>query len=157
MRKNILLLAAFLVSFLARGQNPVSRVTFSSGGSSNNTKPSSFGEPFASAKGNVTLGSQQNSDYRNLSTVSVAQIPKLAVFEIYPNPAQSVLNISLTGNGMATYTAMIYDGMGRRCITKENIMHSTNIDVATLPNGIYLFIAFNTNNEKVFEHKFFKN
>ena len=144
------------VDSLAWGQGGLGRVTFSSGGHSTNTVTTSVGEPFGGAHSTVTFGSQQN-DSVSLYGVYVPKQQTVAVsFNLFPNPATETVNFTVTGNQNAAYATKVYDAIGRLYLAQSHVDRQATYDLSRLPDGIYLFVAFDENNEKVYEQKFLK-
>ena len=61
---------------------------------------------------------------------------ELDIINVYPNPASTILNISLPGNQMVSVS--LYDNFGREIINYNNISEfSFNIDVSDISSGLY--------------------
>ena len=71
---------------------------------------------------------------------------------LYPNPVNDVLNISLEGNNLPFEELRIYDMKGRLVLTKSA---SNQINVEPIPNGIYLIEAI-AGEQRIYQ-KFFKD
>jgi alpha-tubulin suppressor-like RCC1 family protein len=76
----------------------------------------------------------------------------LSDFRIYPNPAKSVLNISLSGNSALT-NIKIMDISGK--IVLEQFENLASINIENLSNGLYIIQLFAERN--VYQSKFIKN
>ncbi len=71
---------------------------------------------------------------------------------IYPNPANDILNVGVSGNQFEIKNTAIYS------ITGQKVMESTNnaINVSKLSSGIYI-VTVTTQNDKQFSQKLVKN
>lgn len=58
------------------------------------------------------------------------------VFDLYPNPAEGMLNIALTGVAK-TSRITIADISGRQLLTVDKITDKARIDISTLNQGLY--------------------
>lgn len=70
-------------------------------------------------------------------------------FNLYPNPASSLLNIDIANlNGHGSYT--IYNTLGKACLADNITSQQTalNIDISTLPQGYYLFAITGAEGQK---------
>ncbi|ACU61654.1 reprolysin-like metallopeptidase [Chitinophaga pinensis] len=77
----------------------------------------------------VQLGTASRS-----TDVSSGDLPKVAVF---PNPANNVVNVNLTGfKGKSAVT--MYDVNGRVVLRREMNPVNTQLDISTLPTGVYI-------------------
>lgn len=57
--------------------------------------------------------------------------------EVYPNPAQNVLNLNLPQQGM--YSCAVYNMQGQQCLPSVHITDSNAaINIETLPQGVYI-------------------
>jgi hypothetical protein len=79
--------------------------------------------------------------------------PETQALEIYPNPAQQSISLNI-GTQEPALTVYISDLLGQR-ISFKTSLNGQDIDVATLPNGIYLITATTTQG-KVYSGKFMK-
>ena len=59
---------------------------------------------------------------------------------LYPNPASQVVNIETNRKGQIDIRVDLYDMQGRLIKTKTSYENKIEIDVATLINGLYLFL-----------------
>jgi Secretion system C-terminal sorting domain len=101
-------------------------------------------------------GAQGKTDYwvvklspESSSTTS----PETQALEIYPNPAQQSIRLNI-GTQEPALTVYISDLLGQR-ISFKTSLNGQDIDIATLPNGIYLITA-TTIQGKVYSGKFIK-
>ncbi|MBK6523345.1 MAG: T9SS type A sorting domain-containing protein [Sphingobacteriaceae bacterium] len=60
-----------------------------------------------------------------------------SAFEIYPNPASDVLNITFKSTSLASKKLEVYDIAGRN-ILGADFRSTTKINTSTLQNGTYL-------------------
>ena len=84
----------------------------------------------------------------NSTTLGIDYFNSLKAFEVYPNPASSVVNVKLN-EGIKWIE--IYSLDGKRLITSVE----KNINIADLPSGIYL-IKVTDNRDKIGIKKFMK-
>ncbi len=66
--------------------------------------------------------------------------------EIFPNPTNGVFNVS--GN-LQNYTIQVLDNTGNVFQTLPNSYYSTEVDLSTLPSGLYFILVKNSSNENV--------
>ncbi|UEG50174.1 T9SS type A sorting domain-containing protein [Ferruginibacter lapsinanis] len=62
--------------------------------------------------------------------------------EIYPNPARNTVNVNLTGYEGAS-EIRLFDINGRQVLTKKTALINSQIDISTLPKGVYLVKIMN--------------
>ena len=98
------------------------------------------------ASGNLYIGDQYNNRIRKVTNVQTTEISTFnkqnSAFSIYPNPTNSVINVQVAGNN-SVLDIQVTDVLGNVLIsTKEK-----NIDVSTLPSGIY-FVRLGTATQK---------
>ena len=72
----------------------------------------------------------------SLETVNNVNTSKNISCNIYPNPAQSIIKVSIL-NYYEQFTVEIYNTMGVKLISKD-VFSNEDIDIKNLPNGIYL-------------------
>ncbi len=68
-----------------------------------------------------------------------------SVFETYPNPVDNILNISFNKN---IKTVQVYNIVGQEVLAKTSTSTISQIDMSSLPNGIYLVKVFADNQIK---------
>lgn len=97
----------------------------------------------------------------NLQSIGVGLNEELVIDEhilIYPNPSNSIINISLLSPDLSSYDydVKIYDGLGKLCFNQNYKKSAKNIsiDIAKYANGMYLIQL--TNNKRIFTGKFIK-
>jgi V8-like Glu-specific endopeptidase len=64
-------------------------------------------------------------------------------FIVYPNPANNVVHLRSIKN-VEVLELILFDNTGRKCVVQNNFKCSTDIDISSLPNGIY-FLSITTN------------
>lgn len=74
---------------------------------------------------------------------------------VYPNPANSIIHLMLNGNE-AIDTVRIYNASGQLVVAKTGKSTPYNINIGTLPKGLYNVSVSNTTG-KVFTNSFVKN
>jgi len=66
-------------------------------------------------------------------------------FRIYPNPAQSLLNIDCDG---APFDYAVHDQAGKLLISQKNNLNKTSVSLSEFPKGIYT-IELHTKEKKL--------
>ena len=66
------------------------------------------------------------------------------VFNIYPNPAQEIVNVDLSGYDSGEYTIGIYDMKGKLLKNKISVASQIFLDISDLSNGQYLVSVLNS-------------
>ncbi len=98
---------------------------------------------------NFVYGSMQNYWVFGISDTTVNIVensPESIIVKIYPNPANSVLNIDFPNDYNIQNTIMeIVDINGRTMLKSEPVSISTQLDIKLLNNGIYLVKIQNDN------------
>lgn len=82
-------------------------------------------------------------------TVSVTELDEKATFNVYPNPAQSTINITI--NNSNSYHISLLDINGKVMLDTESSL-TTKINTSSLANGIYI-LRFTNNNTQQITHK----
>jgi hypothetical protein len=90
-------------------------------------------------KGNKTWGTPISK------TVGLNQVGQPELAQVYPNPTQGLVTISLTTPEQTQFT--LFDVLGRVQLTQELHTHQTEINLSHLPKGIYYY-TITTNYEK---------
>jgi hypothetical protein len=106
--------------------------------------------------GEFSFGSGSNRNYNTLQfykkgnktwgvpfskSVGLAAIQELPIANIYPNPTQGLLTISLTTPEQTQFT--LFDVLGRVQLTQELHTHQTEINLSHLPKGVYYYTVAN--------------
>jgi Secretion system C-terminal sorting domain len=73
---------------------------------------------------------------------------------LYPNPANSIINFEISNSSSTNFKAEIYDIQGRLIENLNIDDNSTSIDISNLENGIYVLVL--RNEENTFTKKFIK-
>ena len=79
---------------------------------------------------------------------------KIAI-KIYPNPANSILNISIGGN-FTKGTVHVYDALGKELIAKQIAQGNMQLLVNNLSAGIYFIRIIDTSDKLLYNGKFVK-
>jgi hypothetical protein len=91
---------------------------------------------------NFVYGSQQNYWVFGISDTTVNIVensPESIIVKIYPNPANSLLNIDFPNDYNIQNTIIeIMDINGRTMLKSEPVSISTQLDIKKLNNGLYL-------------------
>ncbi len=86
------------------------------------------------------------------STVGTPELLKEADIKIYPNPANTILNVSLPGNFNPEKTKLdLMDITGRTILTLKPKSNDSHLDISNLNRGIYLLKI--SNNQSAFTEK----
>lgn len=83
--------------------------------------------------------------------VNVQEVTIDENFNIYPNPAGSIINIDVK-NREKKYTLKIYDYVAKEVYSKEISYGNNNLNLSELSNGLYCFVFFD-NDEKLIHTK----
>jgi uncharacterized protein YjdB len=96
-----------------------------------------------------THGCYDSSDAYIFAPSGVGTAPQIADINVYPNPAASVLHVAATGIVNIRVTTM--DG---KMVTEQK--RAKDIDVSKLPNGLYMIMIYDENNQLLKTTKFAK-
>ena len=108
-----------------------------------------FAEPWFSkfdAKGNII---------KNCSTLEAVSVIQKDRFSIFPNPATNTIFLSNTINTIFL-SIKIFDAEGKNLIQKYCFSDLIEIDISTLPKGIF-FLTIEEKNKIIYNKNFFKN
>ena len=78
--------------------------------------------------------------------VSVEEEITQSTFNLYPNPANDVLNISFQNTIINEKQIRIFEGIGKICYQKNISSNSLRIDISDYTEGIYLFEVIENGN-----------
>jgi len=80
------------------------------------------------------------------TTKSDARIPRI---ELYPNPAQNMVNLVFDAldNRDQSPRLVVFDGMGRIVVQKENTSNLQQLDVSNFATGMYIFNFYLSDNK----------
>lgn len=115
---------------------------------------------FNSSWGDGSLGQAEvNStftvdDVEFIFATGVNDEPQKSPIEVYPNPVQDILNVSNSNGGINVFE--IIDATGRSVMTRTLSGANSRLDVAALPNGLYMYQLRNTNQQVLRTGKFLK-
>jgi len=87
-------------------------------------------------------------------TTTVSTLPA-STLTLYPNPAQTVLNISYSDNNTA-YRVEIFDTFGRLCMTVDSQNGKQAIDISSMNDGVYILVIKDKNNMVTYREPFLK-
>lgn len=105
-------------------------------------------QPLTGSSGALMLRPQLSS---SLSTILAAKDQAQVNFNIYPNPANEVLNIQAESNvDKADFSYAIFDLSGRQL---QQGQLSESIDIQSIENGFYIVKIQNQKGEKVYRQK----
>lgn len=72
-------------------------------------------------------------------------VASVSEINIYPNPTNGILNVSISSQLVENTSIEVYDGLGKLAI-KENLSNDSNsINLSKLEDGIYIFKIINNN------------
>jgi hypothetical protein len=84
------------------------------------------------------LTQQEISDLFTSSTVGISEVSQSNLFSVYPNPANSHINVKADAKLLGSvYT--VYDNSGKVVLSGKIIAENTVIELGNLSGGIYLF------------------
>jgi hypothetical protein len=63
--------------------------------------------------------------------------PKESGFSLYPNPATDIVTIETSGIAKESYLAIL-NSQGQKLITRQITKSKTQLDISSLPGGVYL-------------------
>ncbi len=87
---------------------------------------------------NSALTQQEITNLYNANIVGINETSRDNVFSVFPNPAQSLINIKADSKLIGEiYT--IYDNTGRAVLTGKLHSQNTTIELGNLSGGIYMF------------------
>ena len=87
---------------------------------------------------NRVLTQQEITSLYTSSTVGVNEVSQSNLFSVYPNPANSQINVKADAKLLGSiYT--VYDNTGKLVLTGKIISENTTIELGNLSGGIYLF------------------
>lgn len=117
----------------------VSRVTFSSGGSTaSNQLPASVGEVFVGGNGTMTMGSQQGSP-----GIILTSEPNVVEALLSPNPTADLLHIQLnkfpSNQGLFT----IFSSSGQIMLNQSFSKMDFDISIPSITSGAYYLVFYN--------------
>jgi hypothetical protein len=80
------------------------------------------------------------------TTKSEARVPRI---ELYPNPAQNMVNLVFDAldNRDQSPRLVVFDGMGRIVVQKENTSNLQQLDVSNFATGMYIFNFYLSDNK----------
>lgn len=92
----------------------------------------------------------------SFADVSVNEIQKTLSFDLYPNPSNGLLTLSLEDTKDIYY--QVIDVLGKNIVTAQPLSLVETIDLSNLPNGTYMIKVTNsntgaTNTQKVILHQ----
>lgn len=91
---------------------------------------------------NRTLNENEVQALYNINTLNIATFTTQKSISIYPNPANSLLNFSITQS--TEYTVNIYNVLGELVLKQKNV--SNPIEISMLPKGTYFLKVYNEKN-----------
>ena len=87
---------------------------------------------------NRALTQQEITDLYNSSTLGISEVTQINLFSVFPNPAQSVINVKADSKLIGSiYT--IYENTGKVVLTGKLNSNNTTIELGNLSDGIYIF------------------
>jgi len=114
------------------------------------TSPGIAGRSFAFSSGAWTT---ETADFHFRAvfagpTVNTIEYGNNIDFRLFPNPANDLINVSVTVKDPGMYTLEITDLLGKKVIEQEvfaNSVYSGTFDVSALNNGVYIAHMYNRN------------
>jgi hypothetical protein len=87
---------------------------------------------------NRALTEQEVTSLYSGSSLGVSEVSQSNLFSVFPNPAQSLINVNIEANLVGSVFT-IYDNIGKAVKTGKLNSLNTTIDVNDLSGGIYSF------------------
>ena len=87
---------------------------------------------------------------------SLKKITRNTQIELYPNPAQNVLNINSSSEISSPLRYSIFDITGKAILNGKSLKEQFSINIESLPSGMYVFKLYNPYNINVHTQKFVK-
>ena len=103
----------------------------------------------------VNDGGCKQKAYYNRPT-GVEDVNAISVVNVYPNPANDVVNVEINGNVGGNVQVELLNLLGQRLNVQTDVNRKATINVASLPAGIYL-IDCSVNGTKIATNRFIKN
>lgn len=75
--------------------------------------------------------------------VGIDEMGRKVVIDVWPNPTSEFLNIELQESGQS-YNAIVYDTQGREVLMQQLNEKLTQLDIASLSNGVYVLSLSNS-------------
>ncbi|MFN8165037.1 MAG: T9SS type A sorting domain-containing protein [Bacteroidia bacterium] len=85
-----------------------------------------------------SLGNTTSSSSYFITSFNGISSPVTKAESVYPNPAASTLNLSITDQ-LASSSLEVFDENGKLILKKENLTQSESLPVANLANGTYYY------------------
>jgi opacity protein-like surface antigen len=95
------------------------------------------------SNGNLNQGLQQ--PYELDVTLGISNATVNLETNVYPNPAQTNLTLTISDYNSQSYSYFLYDATGKLILQNSVQSNSTPIDLKELSNGIYLLSVFSGN------------
>ncbi|MEC4004015.1 T9SS type A sorting domain-containing protein [Flavobacterium sp. SUN052] len=133
---------------LASGGNAIGaggKVSYSIGQVANETQ--------VGTTGTITQGVQQPFEIVTLSGEEFTSITLEAV--VYPNPTNSIINLSIKNYSIENLKYQIYDIQGRKIVEGKIASDQTTIDMESYPTAIYI-LKVNSNSKELKTFKIIK-
>ncbi len=83
-------------------------------------------------------------DVRFCGTLSIEEQENLEV-SIFPNPANSQVNVTVALNNNSNYTFKLFSVLGNEVLNKTLVDGNNTMDVKALPNGVYFYSILKAN------------
>jgi hypothetical protein len=103
----------------------------------------------------TTMGSCLQKTYYRVPT-TVQNINSAAGITVYPNPANSVINVEIASADPSSIQAVVYNMMGQQVTSVHIEDNKGAIDIASLPVGTYVVSCFR-NGINIAHSRFIKN
>lgn len=113
------------------------RVTFSSGGSSTNELPCSFGEVFSGGNSQLTMGSQQN-----ITNTAQPEPENIISVILKPNPSSGPVHLTLSGIPRNRGIVIVTDSKGQETLRQAFDQADFDLPTGYLDTGIYFVSLF---------------
>lgn len=89
------------------------------------------------------------TNFTTLTVTSAANDVLAQATEVYPNPVQNTLRISLDATKVRNATLNIYSITGQKVYEQNRLAATTSVDISKLPAGVYMVKVTDENNANV--------
>jgi len=102
-----------------------------------------------------SLCSGQGIEYRKAAPAEQENITESRL-NVYPNPTNGLLNVSMTGDWEGTFEVKIFSITGQLLLLKNNVLPKSGIDLKAggLSNGIYVIECTHKPSSQTFRTRF---
>ena len=95
-------------------------------------------------KGNITWGEP-------LVITGISDIENVNHIQVYPNPANDILNVTFESGGYTNNEIRIYSLEGKLLLSQKLLSNQTSVDISELKTGVYI-VKVTNNNSGILSH-----